>query len=231
MGNLPNRNEQIAFLDFELASEPDTETDELRELFLNLEASVTLLFDLSMLLRRYRPRGRVRPLSVDFQLETASPDITNVGDKFPKAKDKPWLLQRLGNAVTLRRLRIQYRQEHHNSLSQEPTDADGEEDTATSKATTFIESESPPEASYASSAFSAATSLLSCYNSEHGGGHIPELTRLTYKGIKLEYNKSFECPYCCTIQKVADEWEWKYDPPHLPLKGKKCRNRDPCVQH
>ncbi|KAK1849120.1 hypothetical protein CCHR01_08232 [Colletotrichum chrysophilum] len=161
-----------------------------------------------MLLRRQRPRGRVRSLSVDFQPETASPDITNVGDKFPKAKDKPWLLRRLGNAVTLRRLRIQYRQKHHNSLSQEPT-TDGKEDTATSKATTFVEGESPPEAPYASSAFSAATSLLSCYSSEHGGRQIPELTRLTYNGIKLEYNKSFECPFCYTIQKVADQWEWK----------------------
>ncbi|KAH9235899.1 hypothetical protein K456DRAFT_51233 [Colletotrichum gloeosporioides 23] len=41
------------------------------------------------------------------------------------------------------------------------------------------------------------------------GRHIPDLTRMTFKGIELTYNKSFECPYCLTIQKVASHWEWK----------------------
>ncbi|RSL49633.1 hypothetical protein CEP54_012338 [Fusarium duplospermum] len=39
-----------------------------------------------------------------------SPDITHVEDKFPKLRDETWLTQRLGNAITKRRMILKYRQ-------------------------------------------------------------------------------------------------------------------------
>lgn len=191
---------------------------ELEELVLSIRSSVNHLFGLSILIRRQRPKGRLPTLSSFSHLES-SPDIVNVTDKFPKVKQNRWLAQRLGNAITQRRHSIQYRQTHREHL----TASRGSEknvlsdDTAITIATTFEEA---PEGNLdlltessrdQQSIFTSATSLASNYDDDHSmGRHVPDLSDMVLDGVQLEYGEAFECPYCRTIQKVMNRFEWKY---------------------
>jgi hypothetical protein len=75
-------------------------TTEMDGLVLSIESPVTLLFRTSLLLRQYRPRGKVphgRP-APDPGL-----DIRHVKDKFHKVEETPWLAERLCRLTAERR--------------------------------------------------------------------------------------------------------------------------------
>jgi hypothetical protein len=196
--------------------------DELHELLLNMRTCVDHLFGLSMLLRRVRPRGRVRPLDA-FQSSTNSHrDIVTVIDKFPKLKQTPWLAERLGRATDQRRQFFSYRQQHRAKLgnvSKRSENLSGEDSATvgpvTTVATTFEEhDEGPSDPRDARldrlSVVTAGTSFVSDFD-EAGqmGRHIPELSDMTLDGVQLEYNEPFECPYCRTIQTCTSRLMWK----------------------
>ncbi|KAI0901593.1 hypothetical protein F4806DRAFT_443827 [Annulohypoxylon nitens] len=35
------------------------------------------------------------------------------------------------------------------------------------------------------------------------------LPRLILEGVQLRHGRSFKCPYCRTVQEIADRFEWK----------------------
>lgn len=189
---------------------PEVEKDELQELLLNIKSAIDHLFELSIILRRHRPRGRTP--NITFEPIMNSQDITNVGDKFPKAKGNPWLLQRLGNAVSQRRNFIQYRQKHRPDLFEDK--GKHLQHTTSSKATTF--SEDSGESGLlgpmrALSLHGSATSFASDHDTvgEARGLRVPNLTEMIIDGVSLGYEERFECPYCRTICSVRDRYEWK----------------------
>ncbi|KPM41492.1 hypothetical protein AK830_g5087 [Neonectria ditissima] len=211
----PNRVAFDNHLEAEEATGPATE---LEDLLRSIHSSVNHLYGLSVLIRRQRPRGRLPNLEKFTSFE-ASPDISNVTDKFPKAKDTPWLARRLGNAITRRRQIIQYRQDHRQRLAaqvpDDPAEAPGA-DTSETVATSFEEGDAGERESISGpsrerhSIFTSATSYLSAYD-ENGemGRRIADLSEMVLDGVRLGYDRAFECPVCRVIQNVANRSEWK----------------------
>lgn len=99
-------------------SSPGSSQDELTELFLSTGDCLTSLFKVSMLVKKATTRDRYaraasakdRPYPVEF-------DIRHVADKFPKAREQPWLLKRLGTGITQRRQYLRYCRNHKNRIA------------------------------------------------------------------------------------------------------------------
>lgn len=124
-----------------------------------------------------------------FEPHESSPDITHVMDKFPKVEDEAWLAQRLGNAITKRRMIIRYRQ----AKNAQPATA---EDCVPDDMADQV-SVSTPTTSFISSSDEAPTQ------------DIPDLDDLTFNGKKLEFREPVECPYCRTTQVLDTQSEWR----------------------
>jgi len=196
---------------------------ELDELLLSIGSSITHLFGLSILIRRQRPRGRV-PCLDSFEPLRQSPDITNVTDKFPKTKQHSWLAVRVGNATARRREIIRYRQLHRERIGKRKADYGQVAEASASAysetlATTFegtIGNNASPDVAPHSdegngrmSIFTSATSFASLTDDSNMGYQIPDLSDMILEGVQLEYGVEFECPYCRTIQVLANRFEWK----------------------
>ncbi|KAM5378123.1 hypothetical protein ACJZ2D_004581 [Fusarium nematophilum] len=195
-------------------------TSELQQLLLNLSSSLNHLFGLSVLIRRMRPKGRIRGL--DDAPENPR-DVVTVTDKFPRVRQRTWLAQRLGNAIGQRRQYFEYRQQHRQRLASHGSEKnisldDGEPgvDAATTIATTFEENlDGEPSAARQllldrRSIFTAATSLVSDYDeNQEMGRRIPDIPDMVLDGLQLDYGIPVECPYCRTIQTFANRLEWK----------------------
>lgn len=221
-GNEPNRKPTAETIE-ELSPESNEPVfDELYELIMNMKTCIDHLFELSMLIRRLRPRGRIRQLS-SFQPSTSlNRDIVTITDKFPKARETPWLAVRLAPAVDQRRQFFAYRQQHRGRLGKtsKDTEAGSRDDNATlgaatTVATTFEESDDGPSEPRDAhldrkSVVTAATSFVSDFDeSGQMGRRIPELPDMYLEGIHLGYGASIECPYCRTIQSFTDRLTWK----------------------
>ncbi|KAM6536466.1 hypothetical protein FALCPG4_002470 [Fusarium falciforme] len=129
------------------------------------------------------------PKPDSFEPRESSPDITHVKDKFPKVKDAAWLAQRLGNAITKRRMIIRYRQ----SKNAQPATA---------------EDRVPDDMADQALVSTPATSFFSS-SDEAASQDIPDLDDLTFNGKKLEFREPIECPYCRTTQALDTQPEWR----------------------
>jgi hypothetical protein len=91
-------------------------TSELEELQRAIHDTITNLFKLSMMIRQPTPRGRY---SASKSMAPFDPmfDIAHVWHKFPHARQNPWLVERLGRAITRRREYFRYRREHRRRLA------------------------------------------------------------------------------------------------------------------
>ncbi|KAH7232666.1 hypothetical protein B0J15DRAFT_409016, partial [Fusarium solani] len=203
-GDLPNRTAPEGPGDWE------NPTSELEQLMLNLHSSINSLFSLSTLIRRRRPRGRL-PKPDGFVLLENSPDIKHVEDKFPKVRRTPWLAQRLGNAISQRRQMIQYRQSHRDRLAAVTPENNAEaapSQISETVATTY-EERAQSEAGGPRdrrSMFTSATSFISSYGNDLGR-RIPDLPDMVLEDVQLGYGEPIECPYCRTIQVLANRAE------------------------
>ena len=205
-------------------SPADLPTTELAELFLNIHSTISHLFELSMLIRRDRPRGRIGSYRQGQSATNNRPDIVNATDKFPTLHHRRWLAERLGNLVAQRREYIRYRQSHRRDLAHYSVpDQDPTESRTTTKATTFNEvigHDSPIEMSSVEtrSLVSVTTSFATTSEGVGGSGRkIPELADMWLDGNQLGYNTYIECPYCRTIQIIRDRRDWKYAHSLIPL--------------
>lgn len=182
-----------------------------------------------MLIRRQKPRGRLPDLDGVTPLES-SLDVSNVTDKFPKAKSALWIARRLGNRVNRQRELMQYRKLHRESLAEKDIKQSaypGLGDTATLAdtvvATTFQETDhsgatpQPQQDVFSSplSVFTSAISFLSPEDGESMGRRITDLSDMSLDGVHLQYGEPFECPYYQTIS-------W----PRIAPSGSKWRKRD-----
>ncbi|KAH7136277.1 hypothetical protein EDB81DRAFT_693283 [Dactylonectria macrodidyma] len=191
-------------------------TTELEQLLGSLHSSISHLFSLSILIRRLRPKGRLPGVDSLDSLDSSA-DVTYVEDKFPKARQVPWLAQRMGDAITRRRELIRYRQQHRAKISKAPevlTNVNTETETiATSyreeDVVPTLQSSSSNEPEAASIYTSATSFMTSTMDSEGTGLNIPDLSDMVLDGVQLNYGEPIECPYCRTVQNLENRYEWK----------------------
>jgi hypothetical protein len=102
-----------------LESEDDLESsDELSELNLSVGDIITSLFKVSMLVKKATTRDRyAKAASAKEAAFLAEFDIRHVADKYPKLRTQPWLLERLGNAITQRRQFLRYCRNHKHRIA------------------------------------------------------------------------------------------------------------------
>lgn len=91
-------------------------TSELQQLFLAIVETVTSLLKLSISIRRSTPRDRYARVASLFPLDPIF-DINHVYAKYPRLRSKPWLVEKLGRAITRRRDFLRYRKSHHEKLA------------------------------------------------------------------------------------------------------------------
>ena len=92
-------------------------TSELQQLFLAIVETITSLLKLSISIRRSTPRDRyARVASLKSPLDPSF-DINHVYEKYPRLRSKPWLVEKLGKAITRRRDYLRYRERHHEKLA------------------------------------------------------------------------------------------------------------------
>ncbi|WAO87712.1 Hypothetical protein NCS54_00503000 [Fusarium falciforme] len=129
------------------------------------------------------------PNPESFEPRESSPDITHVKDKFPKVKDEAWLAQRLGNALTKRRMIIRYRQ----AKNAQPA---------------TVEDRVPDDMADQTSISTPPTSFISS-SDEATSQDIPDLDDLTFNGQNLEFREPIECPYCRITQVLGTQAGWR----------------------
>ncbi|KAJ3497062.1 hypothetical protein NLG97_g2188 [Lecanicillium saksenae] len=187
----------------------------------NIHGFINLLFRLSMLIRKQRPRGREIPDS--FPRHDPSFDIRHVRDMFPKTENSPWLATRLGKHITESKDIILWRQKHQQDMAGSHKSTDTENDVAeqsasvpdvasgvaTTYVTTATEAAAAFEESRAPSVLSGKTSFADAMDVDESGElQVPELGRLTFQGVSLRYDEEFECPFCRTIQVFSTSVQW-----------------------
>lgn len=92
--------------------------DELSELHLSVGDILTSLFKVSMLVKRATKRDRyAKAASATDDPFLAEFDIRHIADKYPKIRMQPWLLERLGKAITQRRQFLRYCRNHKNRIA------------------------------------------------------------------------------------------------------------------
>lgn len=93
-------------------------SDELSELHLSVDDSITSLFKVSMLVKKATKRDRyAKAASAKSDPFLAEFDMRHVADKYPKIRTQPWLLERLGSAITQRRQFLRYCRDHKNRIA------------------------------------------------------------------------------------------------------------------
>ncbi len=224
-------------------------TSELQQLFLAIVETVTSLLKLSVSIRRSTPRGRyarvasLSPLdpSLVASLSPLDPsfDINHVYEKYPRLRSRPWLVEKLGKAITRRRDFLRYRERHHekladsNVLSAFKKTLDHHNPVPNKPGTHTISARGGPKmANVASSSADrsrlvstiATTYIADSHNLletvSHAGlsfsditsvadGHDQEARPIPDPPKDSAGAKPFECPYCYTIQVVRKPSHWK----------------------
>ncbi|KAK7418603.1 hypothetical protein QQZ08_011187 [Neonectria magnoliae] len=215
-GKRPNRSApagadaDVSKDSLESAAERTTELEQLLDI---LHSSISHLFSLSILIRRLRPKGRL-PIVDSLDSLDSSADVTYVEDKFPKARQLPWLARRMGDAISRRRELIRYRQQHRAKISKAPEEFTNPNVDTETIATSYKEDDTVPfspnnEPDVASVYTSATSFTTNTMDSEGTGLNIPDLSDMVLDGVQLNYGEPIECPYCRTIQNVGNRYEWK----------------------
>lgn len=257
-GQKPNRSLTSVDLQFESDNDDDdddddgptdTETEssesedgsrpisEIRELFLAAEGSITSLFKLSIVIRNPTPRGRYAKLASMASLDDSF-DIGHVWQKYPRARQAPWLVERLGKANTRRRQYFRYRQQHGDKLSKEPEEQAREVYLKNSDAQVIATAQPGPapgretlsHISGSKPVTKITHTTATTFVAENLSDHIEEhsntgrsvtsyATSITEDPNSLRIppppemsadGKPFVCPYCCTVQIVESRRSWKY---------------------
>ena len=198
--------------------------------------AVSRLFKLSKLLGKYTTRDRHAKAEVarDAKLDDFY-DIAHVKNKFEDATAEPWLLERLGRAITKRRQFIRYCHHHREKLAdklahvpkrQENAADDQRADivqsvhpsvprtsaaTAVSKPSMVLTTAStlgPVNVDAVDDGFDDAKSFSTMATSLHEDSdkYCLSVPRL---GEFTTPGVPFECPYCLTIQTFNGQRGWK----------------------
>lgn len=198
-------DEDIEGLLAELTLEDDSNgTMTTQEAYESLVEKISLLFDISMAVRRPAhhdrligtEKGDAEPFKFHFR--------QHVSQKYPKAHDL--LVDHVSSAMARQRAVLKYRERHHQKLSQGmlmEDDGNGSVQLSETLATTFIQEAgrdicTDPTSDSEASATSYARSLLASGE------------RLAVPPFPKEaaHQAPFQCPYCYFIITVKDRYAW-----------------------
>ncbi|KAH9207935.1 hypothetical protein DL95DRAFT_527644 [Leptodontidium sp. 2 PMI_412] len=204
------------------------ETCDLKELLTSSKQSVSSLLKLSVAIRSSPARDDYAKAAARYNIPS-SWDIGHVTAKHGHAKySKPWLLKRLGEAITLRRKYLMYREEHNRKIQtrneglaeQATRDGHTVAPTATHTLPSTIATRMANAAQEAMEkvditvADETARSQTSYEPTMYEGGEstrltVPKPPEMAFEGVPFEYGKPFMCPYCFTEQNCRDRTVWK----------------------
>jgi hypothetical protein len=202
---------------------------EITELEKAIHDTISNLFKMSMAIRKPTPRGRYE-VSASKEPIPDKFDISHVWERYPHARSTPWLIERLGKAITRRREYLRYRQQHRINLARlEDIDSSVDEavrhETATkvtpsqrssayasTHATTLVQAAMVVNFDAESEPDTSGVSVTSYATSTSGDTEqrirVPDPPNTDSFGT-IMYGEEFECPYCCTIQIIRDRQQWK----------------------
>jgi hypothetical protein len=164
-----------------------------------------------------------------YQIDPTS-DVVHVADKYPTAKkhELPWLMERLGVAITRRRQYLIFRREHQKRMLQSHrmrVGPDGNTIWSGTKASTYlpdeqvaIDEEDQAQLTKITIDSSQKRPRTEYADSSRGKDGATDFLRtpllpMRHDGTRVQYGEHFECPYCWRLQKVLDKSEWKYVSP------------------
>ena len=202
-----------------LRSGPDRQSavgkSEAQELLYLVKDTISRLFRLSMLIRDANRTDRfTRALTHGKAIFDSDFDVNHVGQKFPRLmfKDKEWLKERLGRAITNRRNFLHYAREHQVKLSGQdggeiypsksaPKSAPTVPDTKASTIALPVVPKANSDQGDVASETSYVTSV--CHPTDGSPIRLPHLRDIS-GGSAL-----FVCPLCRTIQEIVSEKSWE----------------------
>ena len=217
-------------------SEPTTE---LHELFLAASDSITSLLKLSIVIRNPAPKDRYAKLAPTTPMDSMY-DVGHVWQKYPQLRKSPWLINRLGKAITRRREFFHYRERHRQKLSRKTvaTEADNGPDfipdlrpgpvasaageTHLDTLPTFLSTTAPTisfpptQASIPQDEIAAPEEdILDDAQSETSyatsvGEDEEDPLRPPPRPREAAEGRPFECPYCFVIVVAPSNKAWKY---------------------
>ena len=225
-GERPNETWNDTAISSDQAEEAmSPESSEIVELYLSIQEAITNLFRLSMIIRKKPEKDGYVKAASRYQIDPTS-DIVHVADKYPTAKkdELPWLMKRLGIAITRRQQYLLFRREHQERMQQSHrirAGPDGNTIWSGTKASSYLPDElvgisekdpiqpikitikafqKRPRTEYADSSIGkdGVTDFL----------RTP-LLPMRQDGTRVQYGEYFECPYCWRVQNVHDKSEWK----------------------
>jgi hypothetical protein len=91
-------------------------TSELEQLYLAIVETITSLLKLSISIRKPSIRDRYARTASLIPLDPAY-DINHVSEKYPCIRSTPWLMEKVGRAITRRRDFLRYRARHREKLA------------------------------------------------------------------------------------------------------------------
>jgi hypothetical protein len=208
-----------------------SQSSEIVELYLSIQEAITSLFRLSMIIRKKPEKDEYVKAASRYQIDPTS-DIVHVADKYPTAKKEelPWLMKRLGIAITHRRQYLLFRREHQERMLQSHrmrAGPDGNTIWSGTKASTYLRNEQiaidesdPAQAVRFTIESSQKPPRTEYADSSRGRDGATDVLRtpllpMRQDGTRVQYGEHFECPYCWRLQVARDKPEWKYVPPWL----------------
>lgn len=111
-----------------VSAQEGSPVSELSELWLMVDDEVTSLMRMSVIIHRSSERDRharaAQVMARHHPFDT-SYDVDYVRHKYPKLEESPWLLRRVGEAITTRRQFLAYARDHHLRIAYAGTDYAG----------------------------------------------------------------------------------------------------------
>ena len=226
--------------------EQSQQTTELHELLLATTQFITSLLKLSIVIRNPAPKDIYAKSALATPMDSTY-DIGHVWQKYPQIRNSPWLINRLGKAITRRREFFHYRERHRKKLSRNTIDLESDNGSES-----MIERQLEPIASLAGhsqkdthpsflSTTAPTVSFLPTQASVLEDEKIVQMEELSDAGQsetsfatsvgendedalrppprpkEAADGKPFECPYCFVIFIARSNKIWKYDMLHMSV--------------
>jgi len=178
-------------------------TNEADVLYHGIVGTITNLLKLSMAIRHSSSHNSFAKSS-SLPAFLLSSDIQHVLQKFPKTQRSPWLAQRLGEAITRRRLHLTYRANHRENLASGLEDDD--KATAYTKTTSF-KANAQVDLQYLEEQSDDGHSATTYNTIADEKGY--DMIRVPPPPESSADCQPFECPYCLNITTITGTNSWR----------------------
>jgi uncharacterized Zn-finger protein len=184
----------------------DEDEVELQQLHATLGDVVNCLYQISLLIRKPARYDRLLRYDSDICIAFTSWDRGHVSNKFPNAD--PATIDRLGSAITKRRMLLSYRERHHQKLARGLDSAieNQEDEESLALSQTFATDFKEAALGISDTASVMGASQTSYAKSLEGGGNIT----VPPPPKESENQQEFLCPYCFIVITIKDRQDWTH---------------------